>query len=96
MTLFGFSSSLLCAFSIVLLVTWKMFNLQKLRWVEGQDFSFDDTLMHSAVNRRGGERVILWLDLPRQDLPWRLYLVNRLIIRVAGKVHPMLRQMIKD
>merc|ERR1711908_98053 len=51
---------------------------QRLGWSQGGDLLFDDTFVHTAVNLHSEERVVLWLDVARLDLPWRHDLLNRL------------------
>eukprot|EP00937_MAST-01D_sp_MAST-1D-sp2_P002414 g2414.t1 len=60
-----------------LLIAEKLFypsgspTFKSLPWSEGQDMLFDDTFMHSVVNaRRSGRRVVLFLDVPRDDCGW--------------------------
>lgn len=50
------------------------------RWRDGEHVVFDDGHVHRAVNPSDRPRLVLWLDVPRDDLPPLLHLANRLVL----------------
>ncbi len=50
---------------------------------EGDDLLWDDTFMHEAINRSANPRVVLLLDVYRDDHPWWLGWLSRAVLFVA-------------
>lgn len=63
---------------------WIRVNQQQAHWQEGKCMVFDDSFQHDVHNQTEGRRVVLFLDVER-PLPWPLSLINRAIIRLAGR-----------
>ena len=63
---------------------------QRIPWVEGGDILFNDTFLHTAVNLHDEEELILWINIPRADFPWRHNILNRFCIWLAGYLEPRL------
>lgn len=58
---------------------------QRFTWANGSDLLFDDTFEHEVVNRRtSGRRVVLFVDVPREDCGVALNLLLRLVVRAVG------------
>ena len=53
-------------------------------WHTGQDVMFDDTFLHVVQGPSTGRRLILWLDVPRDDLTFPLSILNKCFIYAAG------------
>ena len=43
-----------------------------LNWANGSDLLFDDTAAHAVENTTPHPRVVLFLDIERQDIPWHV------------------------
>ena len=50
---------------------------------EGEGFLWDDTFMHSAVNRSDQPRVVLLFDVFRRDQPFWLVAISWLFLAIA-------------
>ena len=50
---------------------------------EGDDLLWDDTFMHEAINRSDMPRIVLLLDVMRNNHPWHLKLVTQSALNVA-------------
>jgi len=57
---------------------------------------FDDTFLHAVINRTPEERVVMWLDIMRTDLPWRQSLINRCLVKLVPLIAPELPQILVD
>ena len=56
-------------------------------WKEGEDLLFDDTFVHYAQNSRENSRTVLFMDVPRHDMPAVLSAVNTVLVNyVIGKL----------
>lgn len=66
-------------------------NNKEKQWKEGEGFMFDDTFLHSATNNSSKPRVILFLDIERNDMNLLAksvdYVINELI-----KYHPKYKE----
>ena len=67
-------------------LVWLMVGGQRYHWNSGEAIVFDDAYVHTAHNRSGHSRVVLFLDVLR-PLPWGLDAINRGIAAYAG-LHP--------
>ena len=61
-------------------------------WRNGRGVVFDDTNLHEACNESDRARVVLFLDVERK-LPWPLAWFHRLVVAVAYRAMPELRDM---
>ena len=71
----------------------KLRNKLKKGWMyheytDGNFLLFDDNNIHYVQNATPHERLILLLDIPRDDLPWYIDIVNRLALCIFGKYIP--------
>jgi beta-hydroxylase len=64
------------------------------KWIEGESFMFDDTFMHSAKNDSDYQRVILFLDIERNDLNIFAVILDY-IINILIKYHSKYNEAIK-
>ncbi|MEM8871162.1 MAG: aspartyl/asparaginyl beta-hydroxylase domain-containing protein [Pseudomonadota bacterium] len=53
---------------------------------EGEDLLWDDTYMHSAINRSDMPRIVLLLDILRSNHPWYLKPVTHSMLFIAGRL----------
>ena len=67
---------------------------QQYEWREGQGILFDDMYLHHVVNPTTEQRVVLYLDVTRDDLPAWLDPVRHLADGYI-ETHPVLKRMIK-
>ena len=68
-------------------------NNKEKEWKEGEGFMFDDTFMHSATNNSNSPRVILFLDIERNDMNLLAKLIDFLINELI-KYHPKYKEAI--
>lgn len=54
-------------------------NGKSKRWIEGEGFMFDDTYLHSASNNGTEARVVLFLDIDRNDLNTVAHICDRFL-----------------
>jgi aspartyl/asparaginyl beta-hydroxylase (cupin superfamily) len=54
-------------------------NGKSRRWVEGEGFMFDDTYLHSASNNGTKARVVLFIDINRNDLNMVAHICDRFL-----------------
>ena len=57
-----------------------------LEWTEGGDVLFDDAFYHSVRNDSPHRRVVLFLDIPRPDLPYPVWLLNVSLLKILAVV----------
>ena len=66
-----------------------------LMWSEGDELLFVDSFKHAAWNQSPHPRVILFLDIERQDIPPGLIkTIYQYILAWVGKYHPFARHII--
>eukprot|EP01084_Bolivina_argentea_P165957 288232_1 len=56
---------------------------QILGWTPGSDFLFDDICVHEVRNNTPYRRIILFIDVERQDVPWISRLIHRFFMLMA-------------
>jgi ornithine lipid ester-linked acyl 2-hydroxylase len=54
------------------------------RWYEGKSMIFDDSFLHSAHNMSDKDRIVLFVDFERPDLPPELAAINKQVIDMIG------------
>eukprot|EP01083_Nonionella_stella_P117086 348477_1 len=54
-----------------------------LGWHSGSDFLFDDICVHEVRNNTKYRRIILFIDVERQDVPWLSRMVHRFFMVMA-------------
>ena len=60
-------------------------NGKKKTWKEGESFMFDDTYLHEVKNNTNETRVILFLDIIRNELFYPIRLINNSVFNLIEK-----------
>lgn len=69
------------------------------RWLTGEGYIWDDTLMHSSWNRTNARRMVIFADLPRHfDGMWRRFLNRRVhsFIQQTKHIHSIQERLSRE
>lgn len=67
-----------------------------LHWRTGKALAFDDTFYHTAWNSSEDPRLILFLDIPRPDLPFFHSVLNNVFLTTISRISDTAQEMIMN